>query len=82
MKRSPQNVWNWANKRFQEQLKLAEQVGEVYEDWDAADRIRTKAWNDYCEAIPELGELRHASSHDRGGIYEGRQWACPRCRAA
>ena len=47
---------------MQLRLRNAEKVFELVEDYEAVERLKSKAWREYWDEVPELRESKRKAS--------------------
>jgi len=58
MRSLSQYRWDKAYRRLQLRLRNADKVFELVEDYEAVERLKSEAWREYWDDIPELKKLQ------------------------
>lgn len=62
MRSLSQYRWDKAYRRLQLRLRNAEKVFELVDDYEAVERLKSKAWREYWDEVPELRESERKAS--------------------
>ena len=57
MRSLSQYRWDKAYRRLQLRLRNADKVFELVEDYEAVERLKSEAWREYWDEVPELMNL-------------------------